>query len=336
MHQSNREAAGCRSKTQRQKLSDRCTMELDENAFNMSTQASSFRSMRGLFASREVSRLIIRLAGQLPRSTGRAIARQIGRWFSLFHNAEPVQAVRANQKIAASTPLSPRELNHRTAAVFARAGQCLFDNYYFINHPDQAKAVVDLSAGFEEVIERSLSHRKACILAVVHTSNFDLAGQAAIRRGMEIQILSVANPNGAYQEQNRLREERGFIMTPASPEALRQAAQRLRAGGVVAFGVDRPFAEGTYRPQFFGRPAALPVAHVRMALRFQIPIFLVGCRTKPNDRYELHASEPFQMLHLNDPDEEILFNAGRILGAAQTWIQTAPEEWAMFFPVWTQ
>lgn len=302
----------------------------------MNAQASTSSRMRAVFSSREVTRLIIQLAGRLPRLTGRAAARQIGRWFSQFHQAEPVKAVRANQQMVANFSLSPRELNLKTAAVFAHAGECLFDNYHFINHPHEAQEVVDLSPGFEEIIERSLSHRKACILGVIHTSNFDLAGQAAIRRGMEIQVLSVANPNGAYQEQNRLRTDRGFIITPASNEALRQAARRLQSGGVVAFGIDRPFPEGSFRPQFFGRPAALPVAHVRMALRFGAPVYVIGCRKLENNRYELHASAPFEMVRKDDPIEEVLYNAERILAEAQTWILSAPEQWAMFFPVWPQ
>ena len=121
---------------------------------------------------------------------------------------------------------------------------------------------------------------------------------------------------------------------PASLETVRMAVERLREGGTVVTGVDRPFADSNFRPRFFGRPAALPVGHIRLALKFDPPVFAMGGCLKPDGHYELWASEPIEMERTGDKDQDVVLNAERVLAKIEETIRRFRTQWNMTYAVW--
>ncbi len=99
-------------------------------------------------------------------------------------------------------------------------------------------------------------------------------------------------------------------------------------------GLDRPVSESKYCPRFFGRPAALPVLHVPLALKANVPVVVVGAIRQPNGVYQVQTSEPIFMRRHPDRYTEIMQNAETILDVASGYIRKAPQQWAMFYPVW--
>ncbi len=173
-------------------------------------------------------------------------------------------------------------------------------------------------------------------MVVPHLTNIDLVGHAAALAGMRFQVLSYPDPPASYQATNRLRSASGIEVTPMSIEALRKATKRLKAHGFVLTGVDRPIGDDKYRPLFFGRPASLPVGHVRLALNTNVPVVVITGRLQSSGRYRVWASEPIWMQPDEDLQAEIVTNAERILSYIEQEIRQAPEQWTMFYPVWPE
>jgi lauroyl/myristoyl acyltransferase len=155
-------------------------------------------------------------------------------------------------------------------------------------------------------------------------------------KGIRYLALAYPQPQSGYQRQNEIRNFMGVEVTPISNESLRQAAERLRGGGTVLTGADRPLHEPKYRPCFFGRASNLPTGYVRLALREKAMVIVVSGITQPDRRYRVWASEPVVMRANNDPVAETLRNTEAVLEVIEDLIRSAPQHWSMFYPVWPE
>jgi len=164
-------------------------------------------------------------------------------------------------------------------------------------------------------------------------------GYALALNNIPVQVLSFPNPNDAYKMQNKLRRRVGIEITPMSLSAFRKARKRLREGGSILTGLDRPLVGNQlekYQPKFFGRAANLPVAYVRIAKEANAPIYMMACISQPDGSYLLTGSEAIWVAAKQDMSAEIIFNAERVLSKAADLIRQRPEQWAMFYPVWPE
>ncbi len=165
-------------------------------------------------------------------------------------------------------------------------------------------------------------------------SNFDLAAQWFVYQGVEMQALSLANPDRGDRVINWLRQHRGIIVTPINTQSLRLAVERLKRGGVVLTGVDRPISPDDALLPFFGRLAPLPTGHVRLALKTKSRIVVAGCVQEPDGAYAVRLAGPIEMERIGDREQDVRHNALRVLAHIEAMIREAPAQWLMFVPVW--
>jgi phosphatidylinositol dimannoside acyltransferase len=281
---------------------------------------------------------LILLGKLLPRKFGLSLAALIGTVVGSLKNTALIQAIRANQWVIHDQQLSKKALNKLPRVVFRSASKCFFDYFYFLNRPDKLEENVRFSPEAEAVIQR-IANNEPCMVVCPHLSNFELMGFTLAIHQVKVQVLTFPQPVATYKWQNDLRQREGLIITPMSLSAFRQARQRLREGGSVLTGLDRPLEKGLqekYQPAFFGQPANLPVAYIRMALEANVPVFVFAAAYRPDGKYYLEGSPPIIMEPKEDLEEEILYNAHKVLKVAEDIIKKYPQQWAMFYPVWPQ
>jgi len=245
-----------------------------------------------------------------------------------------LQAVRLNQWVIRGRRSSPEELDMAPRAVFRHGGRCLVDLYHNISDPDRIREFFGDTAEIRRLVERSRNRQKGAFLVTVHLSNFDLALLSLGQRGLDAQVLSYPEPTGGYQVQNQLREQANLSVTPIDAQTLRQAIRRMKEGGLVITGIDRPVDQQDMKLSFFGLPAALPTGHVRMALAADVPVIVAIASMKPDGEYQLFISDPIPMRRTSDPKEEVRLNAEAILKVIEEPIRQNPEQWLMYYPVW--
>lgn len=283
-------------------------------------------------------RLGMLLGRALSREAGYRLGDKLARWIARHHNFSLVQAVKANQWVARGENATADDLEVFAQQVFQSAMRSLFDYFYFIRRPKELMKVISFGPGSNAFLER-INKQQSCLLLGPHMSNFDLLAHGMALLGVKAQVLSFPNPTDAYKIQNKLREKAGLEVTPTSISAFRKARARLREGGVVVMGVDRPLIGPSlekYRPRFFGREANLPVMHVRMAKEADVPIFVMGCVMLSDQTYQLLVSEPIWIKPIADPNLEIISNAEHILGETEVMIKSDPGQWVMFYPIWPE
>jgi phosphatidylinositol dimannoside acyltransferase len=244
--------------------------------------------------------------------------------------------VRVNQWVAGGCRQSGRELDDIVRAVLSNHACFLYDFFHNLNDPAAAKRLVTFDQAAQDMLDRMQEAKEGTIVVSPHLGNFDLSTQAAVGTRIRAQIITLNHTSGAYRVQDALRRRPNIEVTPASPGALRQALQRLGTGGTVITGVERPLPGSRYNPAFFGRPAPLPVHHVYLALKANVPIWVISARRLKNGTYTVKSSGPIRMKRYPDRQTDILRNAERILDVAADYIREAPDQWSMFYPVWPE
>jgi len=245
-----------------------------------------------------------------------------------------VQAVSANQWVVAGADLSRKALDERVRCTFRHTARCLYDYYHNLNKPSAMDGLIAYEPNTDGLLTAMSDGEKTAIIVGPHMSNFDFVARAMALRGVPLMALSFSEPGSGYQWQNELRRSCGIEVAPASMASVLRAARRLRAGGPVITAMDRPLPESRYHPRFFGRPAALSVMHVFLALKTDVPIYVLAATMRDDGLYVIKASEPIEMLPGPDRHAQVVHNAERVLAVAEDFIRQAPCQWSMFYPVW--
>jgi lauroyl/myristoyl acyltransferase len=288
---------------------------------------------QSIINSRFSIRSAMLISRTLPQRCGFWLADRVADQLAARKNSKMLRVLRANLWVATQYQLNSYQLDHLSHQVFQSTAHCLFDFYRTLGRPEEILKLVEFSPEALKCFER-INQNKATIYVSPHTSNFDLVGQALALNGFRFQILSVPQPGGGYQWQNEMREKVGLEITPTSMETLHLARQRLRNGGSILTGVDRPLPEAKYKPRFFGRPSSVPVAYIRMALEEKVPVVVVAALTKSDGTYILRSTAPIEMKPNPSLRTEIIENAEVILYESEKMITECLHQWSMFFPVW--
>lgn len=247
-----------------------------------------------------------------------------------------VRAVRANQWVITGRRLSSRELDRAAVAVLRHQARCLFDLYHTRRNPEAMKALSPYSDEVGALIERSRSRRGGAMVVFPHLSSYDIAFIANAYRGLEVQILTLPQPSSGYRAQNRIRCVEGFDVTPVCEASNRKAIERMKDGGLVITGIDRPVEGKSRSLNFFGHASCLPVGHIRMAMMANVPVIPAAVTMRSDGKYHLTVSEPIPMCPDPDPIVAVRRNAEAVLQIIAGFIRQAPEQWLMYYPVWPQ
>jgi len=287
------------------------------------------------------SRLSIALGytlSKVPTAIGYRVAHWLANFLASRKNNLMVRSVRANQWVVNDMRPTAQDLDLLVRRTYQSAARSLYEFWHYVGNSQAVLDMVEFDASFFDTIAQVRQRKRGALLVVPHISNFDLIGRAAVYNGINIHILSYPQPSGGYRWQNALRQLPGLTVTPMSIAALRQASNTLHEGGIVVTGIDRPLPtqDSKYEVSFFGRPATLPVFHIRLALKHNLPIVVIGGRRNANGRYHVWAFPPIPMQPSDDLVHETVRNAESVLDVLARVIRKAPDQWAMFYPVWPE
>jgi len=220
-------------------------------------------------------------------------------------------------------------------AMIEHAGQSYYDFFRAIGQPREALATaVRISRSLITLLRAEQDAGRGVLLLGVHMSNFDLGILALGAQGLPAQVLSLGGPQDGFGLLNDLRRMDGFEVTPLAPLALRGAIRRLRSGGLVMTGADRPVLGDDDLIPFFGRPARLPLGPARLALITDATVLLGACYWDPEEGYVLHVEGPIEMVDTGDRKADAITNTRRLAEVMETYIRARPTQWLMFHRLW--
>ena len=279
--------------------------------------------------------LALFIAQKLPHWLGYPLARAMGFLMGAFRSSGTYRSVRLNQWMIHGKRLQGRDLERTVRRVFANQSIALYDYYRALAHPEIAREKVQFSPAFSHLVEECKQEQRGTLLLIAHLAGFNLGGLRLVQEGMPYLTLANTDTSPAYQWQNELRSRFGMEVMPFTFQALSKARARLQAGGTVLTGVDRPMENAPLGPRFFNYPSALPVAYIRLALKTNARVFVVGFTSLSDHSHWIDVSEEIH-LEKDDSPQGLARNAERVLAEVEAFIRRDPFNWMMFFPVWPQ
>jgi lauroyl/myristoyl acyltransferase len=244
--------------------------------------------------------------------------------------------VHANLRQVIGPQVDEKTLHRMVRKVFRNNARNNYDFWRLVGHgPEAMRAAIHVPSDAWDYIKQAQQRGKGLILVGVHTGNFNLFLLTLASYGIEVQVLGLAlPPGGGFALMDQMRVQAGLHLTSINVPALRQAIRRLCSGGIVVTGVDRPVGNTAERVEFFGRPAALPTGHVRLALKTDAAI-LVGSPYRDSQGVNtVRLAPPLEMVRTGDSDEEFRLNLRRVTAQLEEFIRARPEQWSIFLPVW--
>jgi KDO2-lipid IV(A) lauroyltransferase len=283
--------------------------------------------------------LVMRLGMAFSQHTPEKVGHYASWWASgLLCRVKPAvyRVVGANigQVLGPSTDRST--LDRMIRQVFYSTLRSHYDLYRTIQYPhSELSGLVELSEETRKVARSLWNREGGTVLVFPHVGAFELGGRVLTDLAPEIQLFSLPDPPPGFQLANELRRLGGLKVTPLSSSAIRQAIRHLRGGGVVALAGDRPVSDLDEPVLFFGRPARVPSAHVRLALKSGAAVVMSCCVLNPEtQKYALYLEPPMEMVRTGVRGEDVRLNMRRVLDALEAIIRRWPEQWQMFVPVW--
>lgn len=283
-------------------------------------------------------RLVSALAQRIPARLGYPIADFIAERIARQRKSNVVRAVRLNQWVVSGEVLDGAVLDQVVRETFRHWAHSIFDLYHYIENPIATRQLIVLDASFQQLRRRPeferRGDRRGLIIVGLHLSNFDLVLQWLCKEGLKPLVLTIPDPQGGRRMEYEMRRRNGMNVMPASVGAFREAIRHLQRGGMVVTGIDRPIPKPENCPHFFGRPAALPIHHIFLAIKAQVPIVIAVTNREPDGKYHVYSSKFIEMDPDPDPELEALRNAEKVLSAAEEFIRRAPYQWSVPLPVW--
>jgi lauroyl/myristoyl acyltransferase len=286
--------------------------------------------------SRFVLSLVSALGRGLPLHLGHALTDLVAARIASRQDSIMIQAVRANQWVVRGETLEKEALDQAVLETLRNSARSIFDLYHYMENPKATEHLIVLDPASEALMRRPEFDKRGLMLVGLHLSNFDLVLQWFIQQGMKPLVLTIPNPQGGRRLEYEVRKKIGMNLVPASFVALRQALRHLKQGGVVMTGIDRPIPAPRVCPRFFGRPAALPIHHISLAVKAKVPVMIIAPNLQPDGKYHILTSDLIEMDPHPDRATEEIQNAEKVLGIAEGFIRKAPYQWAISLPVWPE
>jgi phosphatidylinositol dimannoside acyltransferase len=268
----------------------------------------------------------------VPPRLGYGLSRRIARWMRR-NRYDMFRVLREN--ISHVVPeADDKALDDMAEEAVYHTGCGYFDMFHYRPEDLVARGVLEYDPAEWEMAAHMFSDPRGTVVVGPHLSNFDLMAQWFVAQGFELHALSLATPDRGDRMMNTLRRDRGILVTPISVHSLRDAMRRLRQGGTVITGVDRPADYNEDKTLFFDAPAPVPRGHIRLAMQTGARVLVVYCTRHPEGHYRLRFLPPMDMDRTGDRAHDIELNTRRVLVLIEEAIRAAPEQWIMLAPAW--
>jgi lauroyl/myristoyl acyltransferase len=182
------------------------------------------------------------------------------------------------------------------------------------------------------------AQKRGILLLTPHLGNWEFGGPLLTRRGVNLQVITLAEPGNGFTEMrqaSRARWDVDTLVIGEDPFAFVEIIRRLEAGATVALLVDRPPAASSVTVELFGRPFDASIAAAELARAsgcVLLPVYLphtdsgYAAHILPAiayDRASLRKREARQQL------------TQEIVRAFEPAIRHHLDQWYHFVPVWS-
>ncbi len=290
--------------------------------------------LQRLINTRFATQIGLGVIGRMPARAGYWLADFAADRLSSQREQPMIAGLRGNLRVACGEGLSSVEFEQVARQTMRNRARALFDFYHTLGNDPEMMAMLNSNPRFTELLDKNINKTQGAVVVMIHMGNPELTAIACPLMGLRGLGLTFPGESGGYELLNEIRERVGVQAIPTTMASIKKAVQYLKDKGTIFTGLDRPLPESGYQPRFFGKPTPLPVHHVMMALKADVPVVVVGSKRQTDGKYDLLISDFVYMERHSDRKTELLANTERLLAVAEDFIRQAPEQWTMFYPLW--
>ncbi|HEV2391851.1 MAG TPA: lysophospholipid acyltransferase family protein [Verrucomicrobiae bacterium] len=280
----------------------------------------------------EIWRLGLRLARVLPRNACAGLGRFCAGLYWML--------ARRRREVVLQNLLPVLEGNRAAAQ---RTAQRLFQQFALkvtdLWRYESGLSIDDLfgeTTGWEHFVQAK-SHHGGVLVVTVHLGNWEFGGPLLTRRGVALQVLTLAEPGRGFtklRQDSRARWNIETLVIGDNPLAFVDIIRRLENGATVALLMDRPPTPSAIEVSLFGQPFAASVAAAELARASGcalLPVYL----PRTGSQYQAHILPeiPYTRQALRDRQARQQLTQ-EIMRAFEPLIQKHADQWYHFVPVW--
>jgi predicted exporter/lauroyl/myristoyl acyltransferase len=194
-----------------------------------------------------------------------------------------------------------------------------------------------VSATGWEHFKEAQAHNRGVLLLTPHLGNWEFGGPMMTRRGVSLQVLTLAEPGNGFtqlRQASRARWQIETLVVGDNPLAFVEVIKRLEAGATVALLVDRPPPASAVTVELFGRPFPASIAAAELARAsgcVLLPVYIPW----ENGGYAAHMlpAIPYERAALRDRAARQKLTQ-QIIRTFEPLIRRHIDQWYHFVPVW--
>ena len=190
--------------------------------------------------------------------------------------------------------------------------------------------------GWEHFV-RAREQKTGVLLVTPHLGNWEFGAPYLTRKGLELQVITLAEPAAGLTELRQAARARRKIRTLVigeDPFAFVEVIRRLEGGATVALLIDRPPGPTGVTVNLFGRPFLASIAAAELARAANcaiLPAYVPRC----GQSYEAEILPAIEYDRASLRDRQARQElTQRIMNALEPAIREHLDQWYHFVPVW--
>jgi KDO2-lipid IV(A) lauroyltransferase len=277
-------------------------------------------------------RILVPVARRLPRGLGLQLFTLVGHVLWLLSSTER-QRTLDNLTLIFGTQWSEQQIRATARGVFHELGKNIFDALYLSRCPQKVFDSIVVHNDLAPVFA-AYAKGKGVVAITAHVGCFEHLLHLFGRRGLKSFAIGQrvydprlekyaaslrSGPNIAYMNRNG---------------SSREIFRHLQAGEVFGVLIDQDTkVEGVFAP-FLGRPAHTPSAPMRLAMRYDLPVFVATTARQPDNRHRMQIHGPLTLVHTGNFEADLVHNITLANDIISTAILQTPRQWVWMHRRW--
>lgn len=276
--------------------------------------------------------VIFFIAKYLPRKPGLVLFGWLGRIFFLYPTIEKQRTFR-HLSLIFSEKWSEKRIKRTAAEVYSNIGKNFFDALYLSNCSN--KKFYDI-VNHDDLysMREAYDHGNGLVVINCHTGCFEMTAHILARKGFKCITIGQKLFDERVDKLIVSMRQRNNITYLYRNRSGRDLLRFFKRGYTLGVLLDQDTnVEGVFA-HFLGLPAHTPSGPMRMAMRYNIPVFVAySARQKDNTHY-FHLSKRIELENTGDSTRDLVVNIEKVNNFLSEGVLKYPEQWVWMHRRW--
>ena len=268
----------------------------------------------------------------LPRKIGLFLFGLLGRLIFLIPTKDKKRTLAHLTKIYSGT-WSPKQIRRTAARVYYNIGKNVFDALYLSRCSNEEFDALVKNAGFSGMQE-GYEQGRGIVAITSHSGCYEMNVQLLARKGLRCLTIGQELFDKRVDKLIVTMRKRNNITYLYRDQSSREVIRFLNKGGALGVLLDQDtYGDGVFA-DFLGIPAYTPSGPVRMAMRYNLPVFAGYSARQKDDTHCIYISERIQLDNTGNYERDLVNNVQKVNDFLCSGIRQYPDQWVWMHRRW--